>query len=110
MPGVRSSVGDDQRHRLARRDRRVFPGDGATITGVAYSSDGQWAAASSSTGRVRFWHVSAGRPTGQPVLLSGDGPQQATAVAFSPDGRQLVVGRSDGSVTSFDPALPGKRG
>jgi WD40 repeat protein len=87
-----------------------FRGDGAAITGAAYSSGGRWAAASSSAGRVELWRLSAGTPTGPPVLLSSDSPDRATAVAFSPDGRQLVVGRSDGSVMSFDPAAPAKSG
>ena len=88
----------------------VFRGDGDAITGAAYSANGRWAAASSSAGRIQLWPVTDGRPTGPPVLLSSDSPDRATAVAFSPDGRRLVVGRSDGSVTSFDPAAPAKRG
>ena len=88
----------------------VFPGDGAAITGVAYSADGRWAAASSSLGPVELWHVTGGQPTGEPVLLSIDGPDSVTAIAFRPDGRRLVVGRSDGSIMSFDPATPEEPG
>ena len=88
----------------------LFRGDGAAITGVAYSADGRWAAASSSAGPVELWHVTGGKTTGEPVLLSSGGPDRVTAVAFRPDGRRLVLGRSDGSIMSFDPVTPEKPG
>ena len=42
--------------------------------------------------------------TGDPLRALGPQPDWAQALAFSPDGRQLAVGRYDGSIGIYDAA------
>ena len=63
------------------------------VRSVALSADGTRAATSDDSGSVRIWDVAFGQSLGQLALSSCRG-----CLRFSPDGRWLAVGTSEGQV------------
>jgi WD40 repeat protein/serine/threonine protein kinase len=89
-----------------------FPGHTAPVFAVAWHPDGRRIATAGSAGRqntVTVWDASDGRVyfTLSIERDSAAGPYQA--VAFSPDGRDLVTGQLEGAVKVWD-AKTGKGG
>ncbi len=93
---------------------RVLGTAGTEVSSVALSPDGRLLAAGSDTGTVRLWNVS--RP-GHPVPFGapldagaghGTGSGAAASVTFSPDGRFLVTGGTDGAVSLWSVAGAGR--
>jgi|GEM_PF-462214 len=68
------------------REIRTLFGHTANVVSVAYSRDGKRIAASASDGSIRVWDVTTG---GETVVLRQ--LRHATALAFSPDGDQLMA-------------------
>ena len=87
------------------RARFDFPGHTAPVFAVAWHPDGQRIATAGSAGRqntVMVWDASDGRVHFN-LLIERDssaGPYQA--VAFSPDGLNLVTGQLEGTVRVWD--------
>jgi WD40 repeat protein len=79
---------------------------GTSVSGVAFSADGDTLAAGGSDGKVRLWDVGMKKTLG--LLFGGQqGSIQGTSysvsgVAFSPDGHTLAVTGSDGTVQLWD--------
>ncbi len=77
----------------------AFPGHTGKVTSLSFSpnldSDRERLASASIDGAVKLWDIATGKEL-RPPLISGTVP--VTAVAFSPDGNQLAVGFSDGTV------------
>jgi WD40 repeat protein len=59
---------------------------------------GRYAATTSDFGDVLLWNARTGSPVGDPIIALGP---TATALAFSSDGRELAVGRSNGTITRY---------
>jgi WD40 repeat protein len=74
------------------------------ITSVAFSPDGQSAAATDTAGEVKLWTLSHGQPVDPPILVQRQGGASATAVSFSPDGRRMAIGSSSGALLVVDRA------
>jgi WD40 repeat protein len=77
---------------------------------VAFAPDSRSLAISNIydfVGKVTLWDVAdPSRPAPRPVpVLSGDA-SNATAAAFSADGRYLAIGRSDGTMVVWDVSRP----
>jgi WD40 repeat protein len=68
------------------------------FTGVAFSPDGRWLAASHASGRVWIWDTATG--TEMRELRGHLDP--ANAVAFSPDGQRLATAGDDQTVRLWD--------
>jgi WD40 repeat protein len=66
------------------------------LTAVAASPDGQWLAG--ACGDVRIWELASGKE----VLCLRDPEARALSLAFSPDGRRLVSGMTDGTALVWD--------
>ena len=101
--------GGDRRLRIweigpnAARAIRSAPAHSASVLRVVYSPDGRLLASTSSDREVKLWDAATGRQ------LSAIGPQSdwSQALAFSPDGTQIAVGRYDGTVGVFDTRTAG---
>jgi WD40 repeat protein len=84
------------------------------VADVAFSPDGTQIATACIDGYVRAWEIGTGKLTltiGTVELKGRDGLQdmnlvlsQATALAYSPDGRRLAVGSGTGKVSIYDAA------
>jgi WD40 repeat protein len=59
---------------------------------------GRYAATTSFFGDVLLWNARTGALVGDPIIARGP---TATALAFSTDGHELAVGRSDGTITRY---------
>ena len=69
-------------------DQRLELGQLFVVSGVAFSPDGTLVAASSITGITKVWDAR----TGQEIAKLTGFMNSSLAVAFSPDGKRLVVG------------------
>jgi hypothetical protein len=70
-------------------------GEGKYLTGVAFSPDGRLAAAGSGDGMVRVWEVAGGKEVLRETRKPNANEHLSTLVAFAPDGKSLVVSRSN---------------
>ncbi|MGE3821462.1 MAG: c-type cytochrome domain-containing protein, partial [Isosphaeraceae bacterium] len=84
-------------------DRSVFAHDGAVLR-LVVSREGKTLVSSGEDRGVRLWELPGLRPLSA-LGIQSDWPQ---AIALSPDGELLAVGRHDGSLDLFDSAS-GKR-
>jgi WD40 repeat protein len=106
-PGTRelAAGGQDRRIRVweigdtAARPVRSAPAHRSAVLRVAYSSDGQWLASAGADRDVKLWEAS-----GRERRVLGPQSDWPQALAFSPDGTRLAVGRQDGSVSVYDTA------
>lgn len=78
-------------------DGSVVIRTGEAALSLAVAPDGKVLAAGSDKG-VRLWDVS----TGAELRMLGENEQRIGAIAFSPDGRILVSGNSDGVIKFWD--------
>jgi WD40 repeat protein len=88
----------------------VLPQDGKVVT-IAFSPDGKTIAAGSEPdhtgkggGHARAWDIDSGKPVSPPLFhqLSGGKRPGVYALAFSSDGKELLVGNGDGTVALWD--------
>ncbi|HEX5690292.1 MAG TPA: WD40 repeat domain-containing protein, partial [Roseiflexaceae bacterium] len=76
--------------------------DQQRFVGMAFSPDGAALATGSLTGDIQVWNPTTGKETAN-IKLPGSG---ASALAFSPDGQQIVVGTRDETVRVLE--IPGR--
>ena len=89
-----------------------IPGDGPTITDVGFSPDGKRGLSRERSGVVRLWALAEGKEVrviatekpAEPYYYSRPVPADGKRVAFSPDGKRVAAGNSDGKVTLWDVA------
>jgi WD40 repeat protein len=80
-----------------RRHHRLRGHTGG-VNSVEFSADGRLVVTASDDGTVRAWRVSDGIVLAQ---LRGGRQGRALDASFSPDGRSIAVGASDGSSDVF---------
>ena len=84
-------------------DLAVLAGHTAQVQYLALHPDGRTLASASADRTIRLWHLPTRRELG--ILHTSTG-EPFSALAFTPDGRQLIAARSDGPATVFDTAPP----
>jgi WD40 repeat protein len=77
------------------------------VRSVAFGPDGKQVVSGSEDGTLKVWDAWSGQPTlslkAHTVLVGGVANiQHVNSVAFSPDGKRLVSGGADGTVTVWD--------
>jgi WD40 repeat protein len=75
-------------HAHAAASRHVFLGHEGTVSGVAFSPDGQYVLSGSADGTLRLWDVE----TGEEVRIFTGHDDVIWSVAFSPDGQYVLSG------------------
>jgi WD40 repeat protein len=81
------------------REARRFDGARAPVTGLAFSDDGRFLAASAG-GVVRWWEVDTGRLLG--TIEASDAADAGARLAFEHGGRYLLAAGTDGTVRLWD--------
>lgn len=84
----------------------VLPGDGSTVTALAYSPDGGSLAVAADTG-VTLWDVTTRQPGRR---WHGTLPGRVSAVAFAGGGREVVAADESGGVVTWARDSPGGPG
>ena len=84
----------------ARGGGRLATFEGAGAEQIAFAPDGNRVAVAAD-GTLEVWEVSSGRLTREGMLAGA--PRRPSALAWSPDGRRVVVGSEDGSAHLWDP-------
>lgn len=97
----------------------VLDGRGDSLNGVTFSRDGKSIATASEDGHAKIWDVASGRElatiatrqlsrspiSGHNDNASGHTPEAVVDVAFSNDGRMLIMGLGDGAGKAWNIAL-----
>jgi WD40 repeat protein len=79
--------------------------DASRVVALAFSSDGKMMAAAHQFYGLGLWQLDDQRlifQTGAHLQTDGKPEAQPTALCFSPDGRWLIAGWNDGSISKFD--------
>ena len=91
------------------RTVQTLTGHTDLIGGIAWSANGLALASASRDGSVRRWDITSGKQIAgfgyQTALNSAAGPDiryWATALVWTKDGSQMLVGATDGSITVID--------
>ncbi len=92
----------------------VLRGHTAGLTHLAFQPSGSLLATGSKDGTVRLWDMRSSATGAAPIVLPIHAPDPApgvsehyvSQVAWSPDGRFLVVSCRDGLATIWDPSAP----
>jgi WD40 repeat protein len=92
-----ASVSGDRTVRLwevaSGKEVKVLSGHGGWVLSVAFSADGHLLASGDVKNQIKLWDVSNGREVQSiAVPLPQKNPSGITALAISPDGRQLLTG------------------
>src|SRR6266705_1115385 len=92
----------------------TYRGHAGSVVPMAWSPDGKRIASGSSDGIVEVWDAATGqhlmtyRGHAQSVLPAPDSPRSVLSIAWSPDGKLIASGSSDGTVQVWN-ATTGKR-
>jgi WD40 repeat protein len=93
------------------KEVRKLPGHGDWVTALTYSPDGKLLAAGTQEGKLFLWEADTGKKRFDVLAQAPPAPKAelpppnvAASLAFSPDGKQLLLGGSNGSIYAFDPA------
>jgi periodic tryptophan protein 2 len=76
----------------------ILTGHTAPVSGLAFSPTGNQLASSSWDRSIRLWSVFGRSRAVEPITLSSE----ATAIAFRPDGKEVVTSTLDGQLTFID--------
>ncbi|KAL7424572.1 U3 snoRNP protein [Cryptotrichosporon argae] len=76
----------------------VLTGHTAPVSGLAFSPDGGQLASASWDKSVRLWSIFGRSRATEPVTV----PSEATALAYRPDGTEVVVATLDGQLSFID--------
>ena len=76
----------------------TLPPEGATVTSLAISPDGDRFATGTEGGTVRLWDSTTLRQSGPTFKLVGT----VRCLAFRPDGRALAIGLEDGTIPIWE--------
>jgi WD40 repeat protein len=76
----------------------ALPPEGAAVTSLSVSPDGDRFATGTEGGTVRVWDSTTLRQSGQTFKLDG----MVRCLAFRPDGRALAVGLEDGTIPIWE--------
>jgi WD40 repeat protein/tRNA A-37 threonylcarbamoyl transferase component Bud32 len=76
-----------------------FESDGSERVSVALSPDGRWLACSSFEGGGRLWDLSVSPPQ---LHFTSPSHDASWSVAFTPDGRRMILGLDDGDLAFWD--------
>jgi len=81
------------------RPRTVLRGHTGDVRALAFSANGARLATTGGDGSLRLWNVATGA---QVDIGNVPNPGAINTLAFSPDGRSIVVGRESGELFRFD--------